>query len=252
MDADIAFRSVCRAIVLPPGGTALLVVAGVLARRRWPRLGVALVATGLGVLMALSVPNVAALLVRSVAVYPPLDLDNPPRADLIAVLGGGVEFGPHGAVDATVSRATLERLAYAAKLARLTHLPVLLSGGAVAHDVAESQVMAGTLRQSFGIEARWLETRSRDTHENARYSAALLAGEGHPRVLLVTSATHMPRSLAEFRAAGVDVLPAPAPGLGPPRAELGGWLPQAGALERSCEALYEVLGQLVAALWHRA
>jgi uncharacterized SAM-binding protein YcdF (DUF218 family) len=67
-------------------------------------------------------------------------------------------------------------------------------------------------------------------------------------VLLVTSAVHMPRALAEFRAAGVDALPAPAPALGPARGGLGAWLPEPRALERSRDALYELLGQLVAAL----
>jgi uncharacterized SAM-binding protein YcdF (DUF218 family) len=51
------------------------------------------------------------------------------------------------------------------------------------------------------------EERSRTTYENARYTAEAFGREG--RWLLVTSAFHMPRAVAAFRAQGIEVVPYP-------------------------------------------
>jgi uncharacterized SAM-binding protein YcdF (DUF218 family) len=47
-----------------------------------------------------------------------------------------------------------------------------------------------------------LETRSRNTRENARYSAQLLDARKMHHILLVTSALHMERAMGEFSAQG--------------------------------------------------
>ena len=54
-----------------------------------------------------------------------------------------------------------------------------------------------------------IERDSRNTHENALYSARIIRGRGYRRILLVTSAFHMRRALACFRKQGIspDVLP---------------------------------------------
>ena len=58
-------------------------------------------------------------------------------------------------------------------------------------------------------EAIWLQTESRNTYEDAVYSARLLKDKGVRRILLVTSAWHMPRSLGLFQAQGLEVVPLP-------------------------------------------
>lgn len=50
-----------------------------------------------------------------------------------------------------------------------------------------------------------LETRSRDTFENAMYSAKLIEPRPDERWLLITTALHMPRSIGTFRSAGFKV-----------------------------------------------
>jgi uncharacterized SAM-binding protein YcdF (DUF218 family) len=50
-----------------------------------------------------------------------------------------------------------------------------------------------------------LETRSRNTFENAMYSAELINPKPDERWLLVTPALHMPRSIGTFRRAGFKV-----------------------------------------------
>ena len=58
-------------------------------------------------------------------------------------------------------------------------------------------------------DALWLQPKSQNTHEDALYSSELLREKGIRRVLLVTSAQHMPRSVALFTHQGIEVIPAP-------------------------------------------
>jgi len=108
--------------------------------------------------------------------------------------------------------------------------------------------MQATLKRDFGLEARFVERRSRTTRENARETAALLAPAWIKNVVLVTSAVHMHRAVAEFEAAGVTVVPAPVGGTLTVGRGLLAWLPRPSALERSRDALYEIAGSLVARL----
>ena len=62
----------------------------------------------------------------------------------------------------------------------------------------------GVPRERIGIE-----TRSRNTDENARFSAAILHPQPGQVWLVVTSAFHMPRSMGLFRKAGFDAVAYP-------------------------------------------
>jgi len=102
--------------------------------------------------------------------------------------------------------------------------------------------MAAALRDDFGVPARWIEGRSRDTAENASFSAALLRADGVKRILLVTDAMHMPRARAAFERAGLDVVSAPTMFFSNQPRSLHAWLPSAEGLRRSWYATYELLG----------
>jgi uncharacterized SAM-binding protein YcdF (DUF218 family) len=58
-------------------------------------------------------------------------------------------------------------------------------------------------------EAIWQQGRSHNTYEDALYSAEILREKGVRRILLVTSAWHMPRSVKLFEAQGFQVIPLP-------------------------------------------
>jgi uncharacterized SAM-binding protein YcdF (DUF218 family) len=98
------------------------------------------------------------------------------------------------------------------------------------------------------VSAIRLEALSRNTAENALQSLGLIQAVGAKRVLLVTSALHMPRALRTFQAAlrgsGVTVLPAATDVEGLPDTlhPLGRWLPDADSLGLSTRALKEYLG----------
>ncbi len=229
-------------LVLPPTGPLILIVAGLAMALsvRLRRAGVVLAAVATALLWALSTPMVADALVRSAEHYPPLDLDRPVQADAVVILAGGVRPNAPEYHHAAPGPTTMERVVYGARVAHATHLPVLVSGS---H--AEAAAMADILEHDLALTPRWIENHSRDTHENALMSAALLHQAGVRRVVLVTSAVHMERSVREFRAAGLAVTPAPAEVWTRRESGVLVLVPNPDALMRSQRALYEALGLLV-------
>jgi len=105
--------------------------------------------------------------------------------------------------------------------------------------------MAEALKSDFGITARWQETRSRNTYENALFSADILRDQDIRTVYLVTHAAHMARAKATFEAFGLAVIAAPV-GVPPIHQELSyrDFMPSAHALATSAAAIYEYLGRL--------
>jgi uncharacterized SAM-binding protein YcdF (DUF218 family) len=92
-----------------------------------------------------------------------------------------------------------------------------------------------------------LEPRPRDTRQEAELLAPLLRGQ---RVALVTSASHMPRALALFRAQGLDPIPAPTGHLAkePQGFDVLDLIPDADGLAKTRFAWHEVLGRMWAGL----
>jgi uncharacterized SAM-binding protein YcdF (DUF218 family) len=138
-----------------------------------------------------------------------------PAADVIVVLGGGTEPGLFPRPMAEVNSAG-DRVLYAARLYHNGKAPhLLLSGGY--DSILETRPASPALEMSqilelTGVppEALWLEEKSTNTYENALYCAQILQEKGINRIILVTSALHMPRALALFEHQGLEVIPAPA------------------------------------------
>lgn len=194
-------KKVLSAILLPPALPLLCAALGLLMLRRHPRMGRILVWSGLLSTWLLSTPFAVDLIARpleNVPVLQPADLE---RGEAIVILGAGAhrylpEYDGPGPM-----RLALERLRFGARLARVSGLPVLLAG--------EADPMADALWTDFGVAPRWLEGDSLDTEDNARNTAKILRGEGVSRIVLVTHAMHMRRSLREFEQHGIEVIPAP-------------------------------------------
>ena len=92
-----------------------------------------------------------------------------------------------------------------------------------------------------------LETKSRNTRENAINTAAIFKDNGWRQGLLVTSGAHMPRALAAFQKVGLDVTPAATDiHAGPGQSvSLIDVLPDAAALARTTSAIKEIIGLCV-------
>jgi uncharacterized SAM-binding protein YcdF (DUF218 family) len=247
----ITLKTLLGMLVMPPAGPLILALIGAsLAYRASAfatrRLGWGLLMVSLAALWLLATPAVADRLERAAERCAPLDLTQPVQAQAIVILSGG-EFRTgapeYGAPAAGVG--LLERLSYGAYVARRTGLPVLVSGTA-----PEVLAMRATLARDFGVEVRWAEAESRDTFNNAEFSARLLKPEHVTRIVLVTSANHEWRAVQEFTGAGFEVVPAPAGGWAPqPVDPVYHYVPNAAGLQRSSEALHELLGELARQLF---
>lgn len=236
----LLLKTLFKYLILPPTSLLLLAVLGVLLLRRRPKLGKALLIVSIGSLWLISTPIVSDALTRWVERYPALNLADAANAQAIVILGGGGQrgFAPEY-LGPAAEPYLLERLAYGAYIAKNTGLPVLVTGFHL-----EAHAMQATLQRNFGTETKWIDDNAHDTFENAQNSARILKAEGIAQIILVTRATHMGRSVEEFAAAGLKVIPAPAGMLS--RRDYGlRWLPDPDALLRSHLAIYELLGETV-------
>ena len=128
----------------------------------------------------------------------------------IIALGGALDTVVSAARDEVILNEAAERMTIVAELARrFPQARIVFSGGSgrIIYDGPTEAALAARLFESFGIarERILLEDRSRDTDENGRFTRDLVKPKPGERWLLVTSAHHMPRSIAVFRAAGFAV-----------------------------------------------
>jgi uncharacterized SAM-binding protein YcdF (DUF218 family) len=240
-------KAVLKTLVLPPTGLLLLSLIGLCVWRRFPRGGRLLTWSGVLLLWLLSMPVVATFLVRSLDTTPPLDLVRAQDAKALVILGGGTRRNAAEYGGDTLATLTLERVRYGAWVARATHLPILVTGGIVFGGAPEAKLMREVLEREYGLQVRWAEDRSRNTHENALRTAEILRAAGIERVVLVAHSFDIPRAKAEFAAAGIEIVPAPTgiPATGPDN--FLDYLPSISGLHTSYYAVYEILGNLV--LW---
>ena len=254
MDTLLSLKPLFTALVLPAtSGLCLLLALLCWAWRRSPS-SQARVPLALGIAVTLSLWLLSC---QAVAVWLSLHLLPQVKAitanDLqrqqvqaIVVLGGGVESNTKEYGGPTLSPEAMARLIYAVHLARSTQLPMAYTGGVgwAGHDAQhpEAQVAALALQRLGAPALRWQENQSRDTRENAQHTAAMLQRDGITRIALVTHAWHMPRSVSQFEAAGLQVTPAP---MGYIRSDIAvglQWLPSSKGLRDSSGVIREWLG----------
>jgi len=241
-------RILIQTLILPPAGPLLLAAVGLLysqlGRRRTT--GTIVTVIGLASLWLLSTPAVSGQLMKWGRQYPVLDFNRPATAEAIVVLAGGTRrYAPEYNDDAP-NEITLQRIAYGARVARETGLPLLVTGGR-----GEAPVMREFLVRDFGLTPKWVESAALNTRENAEYSAAIFERDGISSIILVTSSLHMPRAIREFRAQGLIVTPAPVSHYAPPDGLIAKWVPGIAGLRDSRNALYEMMATAVYALQGR-
>jgi uncharacterized SAM-binding protein YcdF (DUF218 family) len=236
--------------LLPPGINLLLMLLGLMIHHYLPRIGNALVSTGIFSLWLFSTPfvayNMASALQDQYVMLQPESLNNSDQHDAILVLGGGdkreVELGNK----LTASDITQNRLKYAAWLHQKTNLPIIVSGGKSHPDLpSEADLMATVLHDNYQINSVFKEDKSQTTAEESVYVAKILQEQHFKRVYLVTNSWHMPRSVYIFECHGINVTPAPMGyySYGPGFALIS-FFPNAEALAASATVLHEYLGRI--------
>lgn len=174
---------------------------------------------------------------------PPTPLSEIPQADAIVVLGGGVgeilEGRPYPELYPAADRAIM-----AARLFRAGKAPIIIPTG-IGAEHAEKPLLT-----DLGVPpaAILCESEARDTAENASKTFNLLRKRGCKKVLLVTSAWHMPRAQMLFKADGITVIPVGCDYENTPYAPFDGplWmqLPTPEAAGKSAYYIKELLGLL--------
>ncbi len=241
----------------------LILVGAILgfATRR-VRLGRILVLIGVGLLLVLSHKQVGmALLYPLESRYPAIpDVARgaPVPADLAAcravvVMGGGHSDTPGLAASHRLSTSALARVVEGARLAHLVpKARVICSGPGQPGYASHAAVLAGAAT-SLGVDPGRIDliADARDTEEEA---AALARRFGAEPIAVVTSAWHMPRTVALLRRHGLNVLPCPADFTARPNPDFrwNDWTCDLTGLERSTKAVYEYLGITWAKLRGRA
>ncbi|MDW8280292.1 MAG: YdcF family protein [Myxococcales bacterium] len=253
----IVLSKVLPPLLLPTGLSLWLGGAALILFRSRPRAARGLLAAGLLVLGLAATPLCSDALLRSLEDRHPLaPAVQSPVADAIVVLGGGTTGRSAEQPEVEIS-ASGGRLLHGLRLYQAGKAPLLiLSGGGLGDGESEAEQMRTILRE-WGVPDRalLLEPRSRNTYENAVETVELAARHRLRRLLLVTSAFHMPRALALFRrqgrARGIDIVPSPTGRYTGHRRpfRLLAVLPDAGALANSTLALREQLG--LAVYWLR-
>lgn len=244
-----ALASIVVSLSYPPALSAcVLAVAALLWWLRRRHVAVALAVAGIAWSMLWSIPSASNAL-RGVLEqrYAVPDASALPRADAIVVLGGGSNYAWLDHPDVDPDRLHSSRLAAGARAWHAGKASkIILSGGAVGGTTEARRMAAAIQRLGVPDEALVLEERSRDTRDNARYSMALTGAQGGRKVLLVTSALHMPRAALQFCRAGADVTAVPVPEGRPSTGLRAQYLPSRRALWRSGRAFKE-FAALVAA-----
>ena len=219
---------------------------------RRQRLGKVLVTLGTVLLLLLSTSLISSgLLVPLEQRYPsllhPETVSWGPKSSTspkwIVVLGGGHVSDPSLPANSQISAASLGRVVEGVRLHKaVPGSKLLLSGGAVFDPVPEAEVMA-QIAVLLGVKPQdiMLESDSRDTAEEAEIIAKMI---GRGKFILVTSAAHMPRSMALFRRRGLEPIPAPADFRAPntQSSDPVRFFPGVGSLGQTQIAVHEYLG----------
>lgn len=192
----------------------ILLLAGTAARLiGWFQLGSILSFSGVILLLVSAVTPLGTILLAFLE-------DRFPQPNFPKDVAGIVVLG--GALDTAATRTrghpelneAADRMTQTLSLAaRYPSAKILFTGGITVlstGDISEAAAAEDFFREQGLAPGRLiLESRARDTYENATLSLALAKPKTGENWLLVTSAFHMPRSVGCFRKAGFPVIPFP-------------------------------------------
>ena len=239
-------------LLFPPAITLMLMLLGLVAiKKHRNRTGLYLSVVARTILYIASIPATARITASYLERYPALDTGNcgaEIKAQAIVVLGytrdeEGREFG--GPVS---SGDQMERLRYAAYLHKCHQLPVVVVGGdALETGIKQADLMKHTLEHYFSVPVMAADGRSKHTWDNASYASDILKERDIRRILLVTHAWHMQRSMALFESMGFDPQAASTAYTSFNKASRGlaAWIPSAGALLTNKRFAHEIVGLLL-------
>lgn len=208
--------------------------------------------TAMLVLLLSSLPIVGDKLMATLErEYPAIALEDIPVSECVVMLGGAVDPILPPRVDVELFEAA-DRVFKTASLyhAGKANVLIIAGGGQPWSPFEQSEAEAvHSILVDWGVPASaiLLDTRSRNTRENAINSRELLEESNCGKPLLVTSAAHMKRSVAAFNRLGVEVFPVSVDVrvVEVPEYTFMDYVPGADALKMTTDAMREWMGQKV-------
>lgn len=240
-------KKVITSLILPPGVfILLLLLCGTvfLFRKGTWKAGLFCIFTAVCIWATAISPVSDALLQRLEYSFP---IPQNPRGDVIVLLGGGAQGDvPDMTGKGFPSGDSAARIITAVRLQRSLDIPVIVSGGSGFASQRPEAPITKRFLVDLGVPEHMIitEERSRDTFENARYSAELCRNFKLSRPIVVTSAYHMERAVFSFERNKMRVTPYPA-GFRSVKDSAAAWedyLPGPGAQANLVLAAKEYLG----------
>ena len=252
MKLAFLFKKVVACTLYPLSLCLITLVVGLffIGFTRKQRIGKVIVSLGVGVLLIFSLGFVSTTLLESLeSEYAPLtNFQGLDGIKWIVVLGGGHTSDSKLPANERLSDSSLARLVEGIRIHNnLEDSKLILSGGAVFDPVPEAKTMAdAALLLGVDRAAILLESDSKDTEDQARNISNLSIFSRTEKFILVTSASHMPRSVALFRKYGMHPIPAPADFLVKKRTSFNprSLFPSPSALQNMERVFHEHLGML--------
>jgi uncharacterized SAM-binding protein YcdF (DUF218 family) len=226
---------------MPPTIFIVSCLAGGLIGLRHPRIGLKIALVSSILLYILATPAASKILLRQFLTSPPANM-NFKAAQAIVVFAADIRLRDRSAKSETVGLLTLDRLAAAAQLYRLLHLPIVVSGGQMPHaKVSSASLMRDELEQRFLAPVLFLEETSLTTYENAAYTSRFLTKEGYNTIIIVIQQRDIPRALWSFSQFGIHALPYSTEYLSN-ELEIGDFFPSANSFAESYYIFHEIVG----------
>ncbi len=177
---------------------------------RRQKTGKIIVSIGVILLTTISYGAVSDMLLRPLeSKYSPItDASAFSNVKWVVVLAGGHSTDPKLSITDQLSGTSLVRLIEGIRLHKeLSNSKLLLSGGSAFSSTSEADIMA-KMAIALGIDKNdlVLESKSKDTKDQASFIHNII---GNDKFILVTSASHMARSMALFQSKGMNPIPAP-------------------------------------------
>jgi uncharacterized SAM-binding protein YcdF (DUF218 family) len=227
---------------LPLGFCILLGCFGLLLRKRW------VTWLAFGILWGFSLQPIATWLVISLeSRYPAMEVKDCPKADAVVVLSGMLTKPE---TSATEWNQAVDRFERGVELVAGERAPKLLfTRGLSWPDVGREPEGDRLAREAVkhGIPAEKIELTDDsilETSGEVRTIRRTMEKHGWHRIILVTSAMHMPRAMWLAKRERIDAIPFPADFEGEAHRplNLSSLLPQAASLEKSERAIREWIG----------
>lgn len=243
-------QKIIAALLLPPGIFVVLLVFLSVYLFYYKQRGRYLAAVITAVLYLLSTNLVSGLLMRPLENIHTAKIE---QADVIFVLGGGASArGSLLCSEGELGGFSDNRLLTAAQLQKRMQIPLLVTGGQVFAESGNEARISRNILLNLNVpkEMILVENQARNTEENAVNALAICRERGLKKIVLVTSAFHMQRSLLNFESQNIDsyftFLPYPCDYQSSEyiNVNIFSFVPQQDALTVSYLALHEYLGIL--------